>query len=247
MDMILMSFAGPEKNRDYGAGKVPTEVGNHEAVAAHYRIPSINMAKEVFDNIRKGSIIWKRDFKSYHPAPFGQQLYFDNIKELLTKCFELSPSHLKSYSLPVPLDKNNFSEAGYYSVENAKLKEGWRFIKRWKPGDNTSTRAGFVDIPMIVADSLGASLQIEFKGRAIGMAVISGPSAGIIQYRIDKNPYKEIDLFTQWSSKLYLPWFVMLAEDLEKKNHVLTLKLAENRNPKSKGNRCHIAYFLLNK
>ncbi len=60
----------------------------------------------------------------------------------------------------------------------------------------------FVHRPMLVATTPGATLTLAFEGNAIGIAIVSGKDAGIVSYSIDNGPFKEMDLFTQWSKSL---------------------------------------------
>ena len=39
IDIVFMYFVDPEKIRDYNEGIIPSEIVNHEKVAAHYNIP----------------------------------------------------------------------------------------------------------------------------------------------------------------------------------------------------------------
>ncbi len=41
------------------------------------------------------------------------------------------------------------------------------------------------------------------------MAIVSGSDAGIVKYSIDNGPEQQIDLFTEWSQSLHLPWYVL--------------------------------------
>lgn len=250
MNIVLMSFADPEKLKDYQEEKIPVEVGNHELIASYYHLPSVNLAKGVYDKIKAGEFSWEKDFKDAHLSPFGQKIYFNTIKELLEKCFEKSATGITneiSYSLPLPLDKWNFANGKYLSIKKAGLKRGWKLIKNWQPKDKKiQTRAGFVNRPMLEATVPGASLALSFKGTAIGMAVISGPDAGKIEYSIDNGIYQTIDLYTRWSSYLHLPWYVLFAGGLKNKEHTIKIRIAKDKNPESKGTACRIVYFLLN-
>lgn len=250
MDIIIMSFAGPEKLKGYERGVVPLAVSNHELIANHYHLPSINLAIEVFDKIKAGEFSWEKDFRDVHPSPFGQKIYYNTIKELLELSSEKFAAGLVkevTYSLPPPLNKWNFENAGYLSIQNADLQQGWKLINEWMPKDKTFTREGFVNMPILEATVPGASLSLSFKGRAIGMAIISGPDAGNIEYSIDNGIYKAKDLYTQWSSKLHLPWYVLFAGDLQNQEHILKVRMTKNKNSGSKGTACRVVYFLLNK
>jgi sialidase-1 len=99
---------------------------------------------------------------------------------------------------------------------------------------------------MLEATMPGASLSLSFKGTALGMAIISGPDAGKIEYSIDGKSYQSIDLYTEWSSYLHLPWYVLFDGALKDKQHELNIRIAKDKNSASKGTACRIVYFLLN-
>lgn len=249
MDIVFFSFADPNKLEDYAKGKTPLAVHNHEMIAQHYQLPSVNLAKEVYDKIQAGEFSWEYDFKDLHPAPYGQELYFETMKSLLTNCFDKADTigkDLKTSKLPAPLDKYNFDNGSYLSVQNAQIKSGWKLIPDWTPKYQVETRDGFVHLPVLEATNPGAELTLSFTGTAIGMAIVSGPDAGIVEYSVDKKPFKQMDLYTQWSQYLYLPWYVLFSENLKNKKHLLRLRIAADKNSGSKGNACQVVYFLVN-
>lgn len=249
MDMILMEFADPYKNKDYSDGKIPVEVTNHELVADHYHLPSINMAKAVHDKIANHEFSWAGDFKDLHPAPFGQHLYFESIKSLLSDALKgyLSASAKPVTRLPSPLDEGSFNNGIYLDVNNARYQAGWQLVANWSAADSAGTRLGFVHIPVLANTATDQELVLPFRGTAVGIAVVSGPDAGIISWRIDKSPEKTTDLFTQWSPGLHLPWYVLLASALAPGNHLLYIKVTKDHHNKSKGGACRIVHFLVNK
>jgi sialidase-1 len=251
MDIVLMSFADPDKLKDYSEGRMPAEIENHELVAEHYHLPSINMAGEVYDKIKAGEFSWQYDFKNLHPAAYGQQLYFQTIKSLLWRCMDEAErkdaSVTADYAMPMPLDKWNFDQGQYFSIRDARVRKGWNLVTRWQPESGAHTRPGFVDCPMLVATQPGAALDLPFSGTAIGMAVVSGSDAGVVRYRVDHGPTRTIDLYTQWSRSLYLPWYVLFEGALKPGKHVLHLTLTADKNPRSTGTACYIEYFLLNR
>ncbi|MHA4809503.1 SGNH/GDSL hydrolase family protein [Flavitalea flava] len=261
MDIILMAFADPAKTSDYDENRIPVEVTNHERIAAYYHLPSINLAKEVRDKMRNGEFTWEGDFKDLHPSPFGQQLYFATIRDLLLACLSSSlhstanavPGTLSSNakqqlstSVPLALDKWNFANGRYYPVNKASFGSGWALENNWTPADGLPTRDGFVNRPMLVSSRTGPTMSLTFTGTAIGMALISGKDAGILEWSVDGSPFRQKDLFTQWSTMLHLPWYILLETGLKNKIHILTLRMADGKNPKSSGNVCRIVHFLIN-
>lgn len=103
-----------------------------------------------------------------------------------------------------------------------------------------------MNVPMLVGEQANASLDLEFKGRGVGIAIISGPDAGKITYTIDGKKPQSLDLFTQWSTQLHLPWYLMLADELSPGRHRLHLTIDPGKNEKSIGNACRIVHFLVN-
>lgn len=250
MGIILMSFADPVKLQDYKEDKIPLAVHNHELVAQHYGLPSINLAREVYDKINAGEFTWEYDFKSLHPAPYGEELYFETIKSLLNSCFgkaDTTKIFIQPPKLPLQMNPFSFDKGEYFPVQKTQIIKGWKLIENWSPGDNAHTRKGFVHVPVLEATSPGAELNLSFTGTAIGFAVLAGPDAGMVEYSIDNKPFQKMDLYTRWSHNLYLPWYELFSGALKNKKHILHLKISSGKNAESKGTACRIVYFIVNK
>jgi sialidase-1 len=247
MDIVMMAFADPAKTGDYDKGIIPVEIKNHQLVAQHYDLPFINLAKEVRDKMKSKEFSWTDDFKDLHPAVFGQEIYFATIKDLLQNCFEGSAEPVESKaSLHKPLDKASFGNGKYYAIKNAQFKTGWAIDDNWKPTDGLGTRDGFVNVQVLSSNTPGAELTLLFNGTAVGIAIVSGSDAGMISYSVDNGPAKTIDLYTQWSGMLHLPWYLLLGSDLKPGKHQLKIIISNQKNMASKGNACRIVNFLVN-
>ena len=68
---------------------------------------------------------------------------------------------------------------------------------------------------MLISVAPGTETQLKFKGKAIGIVVVAGPDAGIIEYSVDGGKFTKQDLFTKWSSRLHLPWYYVLESELK--------------------------------
>lgn len=250
--IVMMAFAEPGKTGDYEGGGIPAEVANQELVAEHYQLPSINLAREVHDKIRHGEFDWKQDFQDIHPARFGQALYFENIRALLDTCRRTygrsggagRPGGV--VKLPSPLDSADLERGRYADIRLARPDSGWVLYPDWVPGDKADTRPGYVHVPVLAAEKPGAGLALSFRGTAVGMAVVSGPDAGIVDYSLDGGAFVSLDLYTQWSSWLHLPWYVLFGSALTEGPHILRLRVSGEKNQQSKGYACRIVHFLVN-
>lgn len=247
MDIVLMGFADEFKLADYQAGKLPAAISAHEDVARHYGLPFINLAEEVRARIAHREFTWEDDFKNLHPAPFGQELYFNTIKTLLqTQPGGDTSKAIVVKKIPRPMDPLSYAKGRYVAVKKASAGKGFVLVPSWQPSDGAGTRPGFVKVPVLEGTAAGASAGLSFEGTAVGIAVIAGPDAGKIRYSIDGGPERTVDLYTQWSSGLHLPWYLLLGDGLRKGRHRLKISIADEHDPQSKGNAVRIVHFLVN-
>ena len=247
VDVVVMYFAEPDKCREYRSGKTPEVIVQHERVAEHYGIPSINLAKEVTDRIDAGEFTWEKDFRDLHPAPFGHRLYRDTISRLFDAAWGENAAEPGTPDLPEPLDKFSYFRGRYVKIDDAKLGAGWTYVEKWSPSEfRVGTRGGFVNVPMLESVTPGAELTFDFEGTAVGVFAIAGPDTGILEFSVDGAPWKSKDFYTPWSAGLYLPWSQVLEAELSPGPHTLRLRLSEEKNQKSAGTAFRIVHFLVN-
>jgi pimeloyl-ACP methyl ester carboxylesterase/lysophospholipase L1-like esterase len=244
MRIVMLHFADPDKTAAYRAGRTPEVIVQHERVAEHYRVSSINLAREVFERMHAGEFTWEKDFKNLHPSPFGQKLYAASVDRWLDA--NAAPRKDALYTMPPPLDPASYWGGRLVAPGAAGSSKDWNLDPSWVPRDGKGTREGFVRVPMRVAETPGSELEFAFQGRGIGLMIASGPDAGIVEWSVDGTPAQRRDLFTQWSPQLHLPWAVMLDPALPSGAHTLKLRMSADRNPKSAGTACRIAHFLVN-
>ncbi len=265
-DIIMLHFADPGKVAMIRQGKSPAVIVNHERVAAHYGVSSIDLAREVTERIDAGEFTWEDDFRDLHPAPFGHKLYANSISRLFAAAWDSRPASSEKSAanekpagkpLPQPLDPASYfhgrllSPTTIAAAEGTTLGTGWRLEPAWQPANSAGTkrvgtRAGFVNVPALVTEQPGATMQFSFSGRGIGVFVASGPDAGRLEYRLDGGDWQTCELFTQWSPSLHLPWAKMLAADLPAGEHSVELRAAATSDPKSAGQAIRIIHLLVN-
>ncbi len=247
-DVIIMHFVDPGKMEDYRNGKVPEVIQLHEKVAEHYNISTINLAKEITQRIDAGEFDWKNDFVNLHPSPFGQIVYFHSIKTFLETAwnFGFVDEKIEVEEIPNLIDVANYNNGILVEPNPSKSIKGWEMVENWKPKQKIGPRANYVNVPMLVGEYPGKVIKFHFEGNAVGIAVAAGPDAGIIEYSIDNSDWQKQDLFSKWSKRLYLPWYYTLATGLKNKNHTLQIRLIEEINQESEGNKCVLRYFYFN-
>lgn len=249
LDIIMMHFVDDEKIALYQGGHTPEVILNHERVAEHYGVPSINLAREVAARIAAGEFDWDK-FGGIHPAPFGHEIYRATINRLFDAAWAKPlPENAakRSHALPEnPLGTKSYYRARLIDPATANTGAGWDLDPAWHPEDEAGTREGYVDVPMLVSNTPGATLTLEFEGTAAGMIVAAGPDAGMVEYSIDGAKAGVIDQFTEWSHYLHIPWAYTFDADLEPGPHVLSLRVSPRKNPKSSGYGVRIKRFYTN-
>lgn len=248
-DIVMMHFVDPGKMKTYRSEKVPEVIRNHNQVAAHYGISTLNLAKEVTERIDNGEFSWEEDFKNLHPSPFGQGVYAHSMIRFLEQVFDESQdaeATLSPHTLPEKLDPFCYDTGTLLDISTAKRGKGWKIDPDWAPSDSTGVRSNYVHVPMLISDKPGSRLHLKFTGTAVGVAVAAGQDAGIIEYRIDKGEWQQQNLFTRWSKHLHLPWYYTLADDLSPTAHTLSIRIAHEKDDQSVGRACRIRYFFSN-
>ena len=244
-NVVLMHFVDPAKMESFARGEVPSVIVQHETVAEHYQLPSIDLAFEVTARIQNGEFTWKDDFKNLHPSPFGQKLYYDAIRRLLDAAGRAPFTHQDPW-YPAALDDFCYDKGSVVDLAAAELGPGWTRVESWRPSDGKGTRPGFVDVPMLVAEAAGATLRLPFTGRGAGVWVAAGPDAGWLEYRVDEGRWDHVDLLTPWSRGLHLPWLHVLAAELDGGEHVLEVRVPPEPPASLRGTAIRIAAFVVN-
>lgn len=249
MDLVFMHFVDPDKMKVYRAGKEPEVIKNHNIIGEYYQIPTINLAKEVTERIDKGEFTWENDFINLHPSPFGHGIYANSMITFLNNAYSSdidNADKIRAYLLPKKLDPFCYDTGSLINISTAELAKGWSINLSWKPIDGTGTRTNYVNSPMLISEIPGSTLNLKFKGALIGIAVAAGQDAGIIEYRIDNEDWKKLNLYTKWSKSLHLPWYYTLESELSANEHKLELRISREKDAESNGNACRIRYFFVN-
>lgn len=256
MDIVMLHFIYDPFIGMAEAGRRPDVVLNHERVANHYGLSSIDLIQDIFARMKDGQFTWK-EFGGTHPAWGGHKYYAAAINTLFdAEQQDRAEWKTEPHSWPEkPLDAFSYDKGCFVGIDQATHLKGFRIENDWTPQENSEasvdwavqtqvvkTRKNFVHVPMLVADKAGASFRLEFEGRAIGLFGVSGPSAGVLEYSVDGSDWKRVDTHTKWSDGVYLPWVFMLEDELPAGKHTLKLRMAKGRRTG-----CWIRNFVVNR
>lgn len=245
IDIVVTYFVNEGMLKTLQEGKMPLTMEAHEAVCAHYDVPTILLAREVERQITAGTLTWKQ-YGGVHPAPHGNAIAAAMIEDLLTRAWATPPSGKPvPHRMPEkPLDPHNYQRGRFIDPKEANVASGWTLgVPDWKslPGGK---RERFTSIPILHAATAGSRLTLQFEGTAIGAYVVAGPDAGTLNATIDGKPVPAVDLYHRFSKGLHYPRTVMFAVDLAPGKHTLELTVSDQSS--TQGHAARIMQFVAN-
>ena len=246
-DIVLTYFVNPSMLKTIQDGREPLTIGSHDEVARHYDVLTIDLAAEVADRIKAGTLTWER-YGGVHPGRPGNELCAAMIEELLNAAWKGPlPADAARHRQPEqPLDANHYGNGRFIDPKTAVLGTGWKLeTPDWKKLAGSS-RERFRAVLMLCATEPGAEMPLEFTGNAVGAYVVAGPDAGIVEAAIDGGPFTKTDLLHAFSRGLHYPRTVMFAADLKAGKHTLKLRIAGEKNKDSSGHAARIIQFVAN-
>ena len=186
-----------------------------------------------------------------HPKPAGNRIAADLIESVFEQCGFSQAAFARSAKqpaqprdIPPPIDPSSFFRGRFLSIDAVADKSGWTIAEtEWKtiPG---GLRPRFQDRDMIIATQPGAEIKVDFTGTAIGMYLLAGPDAGVIEFSVDEAAWKPVDLYHRFSKSLHYPRTVVLESELPNTRHHIRIRVSEKRNDASQGNAVRVIRFV---
>jgi len=231
----------------------------HDAIAAHYQIPSINLQNQVWAMIDEGRVkpaeFWPASSRpagswkdSVTPSDVGHKLYADLIISFLAEQEKLKSTPIPR-NLPPPLVSDEMNYGEFKAIVEIKSPERGSqrssakergAIWRIESNNDRTLPAG-----LLVSDKAGAQIEYYFEGAVIGVSYRTGPDAGIIECLIDGKPapapLARIDSYSH-TSQLGAR---IIAGGLGPGEHKLTIRVLGEKNAKSSGNNIRLGYLLI--
>ena len=247
-DIVVTYFVNPEMLATWQAGEVPLSVAAHDTVVERYKVPSINLAKEVADQITAGRLTWEQ-FGGTHPKPFGNAIAAEMIDRLMEISWNEpigSAAVAEPHSMPELIDPKSYVRGRFVPLATAMQLKGVTIeTPTWKDLKG-ATRGRFTEEALLCATAPGSELTLAFEGTAIGAYILAGPDAGIVETSVDGGPYRRTNLFHRFSKGLHYPRTVIFDADLDPGTHSLRLRVADSKHPDSTGHALRVLSFVAN-
>ncbi|MFT5291741.1 MAG: sialidase-1 [Planctomycetota bacterium] len=245
VDLVAQYFFDPRYVDELRTGKTPWQIAALERIALQHGVNAVDQTQRCRTLFDTGAMS-PEEFGGVHPKPAGHRVYGDMLEQLFQRAWSVPQAReLVAHREAWIYDPLAFSRGHFQSIDTAQVVGGWNVEQDWqcttgalRPMDQGAT--------YLEAVAPGAELILEFNGTAIGLVMIAGPDVGVLEFRIDDGPVQTLDQFTRWSKGLHIPWIYMLASDLEEGEHTLSLTMADENNPESKGHASRLRYFAVN-
>lgn len=248
LDIVVTHFVNPPMLDKLQKGETPTSSGSHERVAKQYGVSSIDLAREVAQRIDAGTLTWK-EYGGTHPKDPGNRIAADMIADLLDTAWSdpiADHPRSESHRSAKQIDTNSYARGKMLEPSATKLGKGWVIHRPdWEtlPG---SKRERFGDMQLLCSDKVGSECSLDFAGMGIGLFVLAGPDAGMVEYSINGGESRTLDLYHRYSKGLHYPRTVMLDADLARGKHQIKIRVAKTKHEASMGHAVRILKIAVN-
>jgi lysophospholipase L1-like esterase len=260
-DIVMLHFVNPEILQAVQRGETPASIAAHEAVAAHYGVPSCNVALELAERIAAGTISWEQ-YGGVHPGRPGNRLAADLVEQVFdangfsmgaerpdgvkdkagTATSEPPPTSSRQ-DLPPALDPASYVRGRFLDPETVDFGPGWQLRQPdWSklPG---RSRERFAERQLAVSRQPGAELSVRFQGTALGLYVLAGPDAGAVEVSVNDGPWRRWELYHRFSRGLHYPRTVVVASGLKPGQHHVRVRHSRSKHPDSQGSAVRVLEF----
>ena len=210
---------------------------NHEKIAKHYGIPSVNVGKALWQEIKQGKGSWESlTPDNTHPSDAGYGIYARIVREFLEEQLKNEVQGKIRKRMPALLIDRPFERTSMIfaqTLEQSGWKEGVQLLENRQ-------------FQMIYSNQPGDSLTLKFTGTVIGTYWLVTPDGGDIEWSIDGG---EIVTTSSWDHyALEYPLrinYKILDDSLEPGEHILMIRISSQKQPKSEGTWIRLGAFLV--
>jgi hypothetical protein len=195
IDIIFVYTANQSLLNDVKTGTTSCVIGNMDAVANHYAIPSIHFGVEVQRLITAGEVVWKAPatkgeeiftYDGTHPYDFGHEVYASVVKrgfdEFVKAPVQTNPV---THMLGTPFNANHWAEAKMVPVRQDMLSGTWQMLPGGTNGNALAKRFDRWVSHIWQTSTPGSALNLQFRGEVVGFFDIMGPEGCQIKWKVN--------------------------------------------------------------
>lgn len=224
---------------DMLSGKVIESRAAHQAAALYYGNMQIDMGEILRQRVHLAGGDWNTyTVDTVHPNDEGYRIYADVVVSKLSEALSAQADELCEKVLPESVfgDKS-YEGACLVDASKADFGEGWEFVDK-----SLCDR-----YPHYYEATAGAELEFKFTGIRLGLYWMMAKDSGNIEYSVDGGEWKSATSWDFYCKNFNRAHRMMLTDDLERGEHILKLRVSNNKEEESEGYAIRIGAFLVAK
>lgn len=217
---------------NYREGRLPESVRVHMETAERFGIPCVNVGTALLAALEdRGTQPRVLLPDLVHPSREGYQVYYERLKGFLKEAMTSGPScrHRKSVA------ENPYTSCRMVPAANADLHG---FVH-----ENIAMCGRFGSY--VSSCTPGSWLEFAFEGDKIGIFYVIACDSGDMEWSLDGGEWQYLPSWDAYALKFDRGSARMLAQALERKGHILKIRVKDSRAETSMGNFIRIGDFLV--
>ena len=239
-DLVFVYTFGQEMYDDMIKNIVPKSISEFEELAEYYNISSVWMGREALDQNINGLLRWEEWLPDgTHPQERGSYTYAGAVIKYLESEMESQRTSNIHKQLPA-MYADNWENAAMLDFEKINWKKPWSLRKNSINTGHTNPGT------FLYTSAVGAELEFTFVGKGLFMVQMFGKLAAEFDYQIDDGEIihcEPINNRYDWMGEK--DWYraIVLADDLDNKEHIFRMKTRHSTAPQFCGTRMCIKMF----
>lgn len=230
-DIVFVYTYIQDMLKDILAGKVPESIAEFEAIAEHYGIGSVWMAKAALDMANDGLVSFENFLgDGLHPNPLGSSIYAGAVTQFLDREMKLTSAAASRETAPMFAD--HWGDASVIPLDTVKTEGCWYIRSLY----NDDFRYA------LYTSSLTAKASVTCKCKTMVVCRLHGSRCGMMKYRIDGGEWvtehKEV---VDWMGGANYPWQSVLIDEAEEREH--TVEFMCEKTVRECGSSLYITYI----
>lgn len=211
----------------------------HDAVAAHYQVPAVNLNEKALSALDAGKInaagLWKDGF---NPTDAGHKLYAEFITNFLAEQ-EKSEASPITRTLPAPLVSDEMNYGEFKAFAEIKPPKGQETNWKAEPANDRAMPSA-----LLSSDKTNSQIEFYFEGTVVGLTFRSSQDAGVLECLIDGKPAPmPLGRIDAYSASPQLA--ARIIGGLAPGEHRLTVRVLGEKNPKASAAHIRLGYLLV--
>ncbi len=209
-----------------------------ETLAHYYGLPTVNIGEHLRIAVAKAGGDWLRyTTDNVHPNDDGYVICAETMKKSLARLLDgETPDALVHHSIPAQLSHGTLVDGRM--VEVGEYEHGLRGFtlidKRFK------RRFPYY----YQADGIGSTIDLTFKGTGFGLYWLMDKDSGCVSVTLDGKETVTLSAWDEYCKSYSRAGYQFAFKDLEDMEHTIQIRVIDQKNPESLGNKIAIYAFL---